>query len=82
MRVRLISMSTSSRRAGECSEGSTRLAGCTGEASMFGEEEAEEGWARRTCREAAGWGGHGRPGAAYKTAGWRTRTSGRDLRLE
>ena len=25
---------------------------------MFGEEEAEEGWARRTCREAAGWGGH------------------------
>lgn len=84
MRVLLISMSTSSRRAGECSVGSTRLAGWTGEESMAGREA--EVW-RRTSREAAGWGGHGLGrGAVYKTAGVEEdRGRGRagpDLRLE
>ncbi len=63
MRVRLNSISTISMRAGEWRDGSTRLAGWTGEASMAGcglEEEEGRRWRGSSRGEAAGWGGHGR----------------------
>lgn len=66
MRVRLISISTSSRSAGECAEGSTRLAGCIDEATMSGRvSNGKAKWLRRTGREAAGWGGHGGRGREF-----------------